>query len=59
MVFAVQCPNPRCRKFMLVQERDRERQIVCLLCKTPFRIGSEPSPPVEKTDHEDRASGTE
>ena len=49
MVFAVQCPNPNCRKFMLVEER--EKTIVCLLCKIPFQIG-EPTarkePPVEE-----------
>jgi len=37
MVFAVQCPNPKCRKFMLVEER--EKTMVCLLCKVPFQIG--------------------
>ena len=52
MVFAVQCPNAQCRKFMLVEERDREREIVCLLCKTPFRIGSEPTPLSEKVNEE-------
>jgi hypothetical protein len=36
MVFAVQCPNPKCRKFMLVEER--EKTMVCLLCKIPFQI---------------------
>jgi hypothetical protein len=49
MVFAVQCPNPKCRKFMLVEER--EKTMVCLLCKIPFQIG-EPTarkePPVEE-----------
>lgn len=43
-VFAVQCPNPRCRKFMLVEEHDRNSIVACLLCKTPIRVGS-PSPP--------------
>ena len=41
MVFAVQCPNPKCRKYMLVEERDRAKEVVCLLCKTPFRIDAE------------------
>jgi hypothetical protein len=40
MVFAVQCPNPKCRKFMLVEERDRNRVVPCLLCKTPIRVGA-------------------
>ena len=42
-VFAVQCPNPKCRKFMLVEERDRDKVVSCLLCKTPIRVGGEPS----------------
>ena len=41
-VFAVQCPNPRCRKFMLVEEHDRDNVVVCLLCKTPIRVASPP-----------------
>jgi hypothetical protein len=41
-VFAVQCPNPRCRKFMLVEEHDRNNVVACLLCKTPIRVGSPP-----------------
>jgi hypothetical protein len=59
MVFAVQCPNPKCRKFMLVEERDRDHEIVCLLCKTPFRIGAQPSPRAEELDHEGRKSGSD
>ena len=43
-VFAVQCPNPRCRKFMLVEEHDRNNVVPCLLCKTPIRVGSAPPP---------------
>jgi hypothetical protein len=45
MVFAVQCPNPRCRKFMLVEEHDCGNVVTCLLCKTPIRVGSAPAPP--------------
>jgi hypothetical protein len=45
-VFAVQCPNPRCRKFMLVEAHDRGQVVSCLLCKTPIRVGTptKPSP---------------
>ena len=43
-VFAVQCPNPKCRKFILVEERDRDKLVTCLLCKTPIRIGGAPPP---------------
>jgi hypothetical protein len=44
MVFAVQCPNAKCRKFMLVEERDRSRVVPCLLCRTPIRVGAPPVP---------------
>jgi hypothetical protein len=43
-VFAVQCPNPKCRKFMLVEEHDRDKVVSCLLCKTPIRVGSTQPP---------------
>lgn len=44
MVFAVQCPNPKCRKFMLVEESDRGKVVQCLLCKTPIKVGGAPAP---------------
>jgi hypothetical protein len=43
MVFAVQCPNPRCRKFMLVEEHDRGKVVNCLLCKTAIKVGGAPA----------------
>ncbi len=43
MVFAIQCPNPKCRKFMLVEERDCNSVVNCLLCKTPIRLGAPPA----------------
>jgi hypothetical protein len=43
MVFAVQCPNPKCRKFMLVEDHDRNKVVACLLCKTAIRVGGTPS----------------
>jgi hypothetical protein len=43
MVFAVQCPNTKCRKFMLVEERDRNGVVPCLLCKSPIRVGAPPA----------------
>jgi hypothetical protein len=43
-VFAVQCPNPKCRKFMLVEEHDCNKVVPCLLCKTPIRVGGAPAP---------------
>jgi len=42
MVFAVQCPNPKCRKFMLVEDHDCNRVVACLLCKTSIRVGGGP-----------------
>ncbi len=39
MVFAVQCPNGKCRKFMLVEDQERNKVVMCLLCKTPIRCG--------------------
>ena len=43
MVFAVQCPNAKCRKYMLVEDDDRNKVVVCLLCKTPIKVGGEPA----------------
>jgi hypothetical protein len=40
MVFAVQCPNPKCRKYMLVEDRDRNQVVACLLCKTAIKVGA-------------------
>jgi hypothetical protein len=45
-VFAVQCPNPACGKFMLVEEHDRGKVVPCLLCKKPIRVGGATTPPV-------------
>lgn len=38
-VFAVHCPNPKCRKYMLVEEHDRGKVVACLLCKTAIKVG--------------------
>ena len=45
MVFAVQCPNPKCRKFMLVEDHDRSAVVACLLCKTAIKVGNAPAVP--------------
>ena len=42
-VFAVQCPNPKCKKYMLVEEHDRNKVVPCLVCKTPIRGGGAPA----------------
>jgi hypothetical protein len=42
MVFAVQCPNAKCRKYMLVEDHDRNKVVTCLLCKTPIKVGGGP-----------------
>jgi hypothetical protein len=39
MVFAVQCPNAKCRKYMLVEDYQRNQIVACLLCKTPIKVG--------------------
>jgi hypothetical protein len=39
MVFAVQCPSPKCKKFMLVEDHLRNQIVACLVCKTPIRAG--------------------
>jgi len=51
MVFAVQCPEPTCRKYMLVEEHDRGKVVACLICKTPIRVGG------EQFDSRSQASG--
>jgi hypothetical protein len=45
VVFAVQCPNPKCRKYMLVEDHDRNRVVACLLCKTAIKVGGGPAQP--------------
>jgi len=37
MVFAVQCPEPKCRKYMLVEESERGKAVTCLICKGQIR----------------------
>lgn len=38
MVFAVRCPNPQCRKYMLVENHDRGKVVPCLVCKQPIQV---------------------
>lgn len=42
MVFAVQCPNPKCRKYQLVEDHDRNKVVQCLLCKAAIKVGGGP-----------------
>ena len=49
MVFAVQCPNPKCRKYMLVEDHDRDKVVACLLCKTAIRVAGGAAPPVQSS----------
>jgi hypothetical protein len=39
-VFAVQCPNPKCRKYMLVEAHDRGKVVSCLICKAAIRVAA-------------------
>src|SRR5262245_47034521 len=55
MVFAVQCPEPRCRKFMLVEEEDRGNVVACLICKTPIRVGGSSGQWTVKSDQKQDA----
>lgn len=45
MVFAVQCPEPKCRKFMLVESTDLDKVVPCLVCKSPIRVTAPPPAP--------------
>jgi hypothetical protein len=38
MVVAVRCPNPQCRKFMLVEEHQRGQIVTCLICKQSIKV---------------------
>jgi hypothetical protein len=49
MVFAVQCPNVKCRKFMLVEDTDLNKVIPCLLCKTAIKVSGPPPAPAAGT----------
>jgi hypothetical protein len=49
MVFAVQCPNPKCRKFMLVEDHDCGQVVQCLLCKTAIKIAAGPQQSAPQT----------
>jgi len=40
MVFAVQCPNPKCKKYLLVEDHQQGKVVSCLLCKTAIKVGT-------------------
>jgi hypothetical protein len=44
MVFAVQCPNAKCRKYMLVEDHDANKTVTCLICKTAIKVGGPRKP---------------
>lgn len=48
MVFAVQCPNPKCKKYMLVEDHDAKTTVACLICKTAIKVGGAPKPGAPK-----------
>jgi hypothetical protein len=52
MVFAVQCPNPKCKKFMLVEDHQQGKVVQCLICRTGVKIGvlsqEKPAAPQER-----------
>lgn len=45
MVFAVQCPSPKCRKFMLVEDHQQGKVVACLICRASIKIGAATAPP--------------
>lgn len=55
MVFAVQCPNPKCRKYMLVEEHQRGKTVACLICKSPIKTVEQLNPPPIRTGEKGRA----
>lgn len=59
MVFAVQCPEPKCRKYMLVEEHDRGNVVPCLICKTPIRVGSGEGARDTRLETRDNPKGTD
>ena len=40
MVFAIRCPSPTCRKYMLVEDDQRGKVIRCLICGIGIRTGA-------------------
>lgn len=44
MVLAVRCPNPQCRKYMLVEDDDRGRVVSCLICKQAIKVPTATAP---------------
>ena len=47
MVVTVQCPAAACRKYMMIEERERGRVVACLICRTKIVVpGSTSAAPV-------------
>ena len=44
-VFAVRCPAPACRKYMLVEAADRGTVVPCLICRAGIQIPAGPATP--------------
>lgn len=44
MVVAVRCPNPKCRKYMLVEDPARGQAVNCLICKQLIQVPAGPPP---------------
>lgn len=49
MVFAVQCPDAKCRKYQMVEDANRGKETPCLICGKPIRVGGTAAPPADKT----------
>lgn len=57
MVFAVQCPNPKCRKFMLVEQHQQGKVVPCLLCRTAIKIGAASATAERQPPADDKRKG--
>jgi hypothetical protein len=55
MVFAIQCPSAKCRKFMLVEEKDRGKMVFCLICKTAIKVAETPQAPTTTGAHQPKS----
>jgi hypothetical protein len=41
MTFITRCPYPECRKYMLLEDRDRGTTVDCLCCKRPINLNTD------------------
>lgn len=44
-VIVIQCTNPKCRKYMMVEENQHNQTVPCLLCRTPIKVDGKQAGP--------------